>query len=119
MAISLLIGKILFGGYFIYSGLNHFFETEMLAGYAKSKNVPMPTAAVLLAGGMIVLGGLGVLFGIYTKWSLALIALFLLVVSFAMHNFWSDKDPASKMSNRINFSKNIALLGAALMLMSL
>lgn len=118
MGILLIIGKILFGGYFIYSGFNHFVKTEMLSEYAKSKNVPAPIAAVLLGGVMIFLGGLGVLFGVYVKWSLALVAIFLLVVSFAMHNFWSDKDPALKMSNMINFSKNMALLGAALMMIA-
>jgi uncharacterized membrane protein YphA (DoxX/SURF4 family) len=118
MEISLLIGKILFGGYFIYSGFNHFRNSEMLSGYAKSKGVPMPTAAVLLSGAMIFLGGLGVLFGMYVRLSLALIAAFLLIVSFAIHNFWAVKDPTAKMGDMINFSKNMALLGASLMLMS-
>jgi uncharacterized membrane protein YphA (DoxX/SURF4 family) len=119
MAIALLIGRIIFGGYFIYSGFGHFRNTKMLTGYAKSKSVPMPEAAVLVGGAMMLLGGLGVLFGVYMQWALALIAIFLLVVSFAMHAFWNDKDPTAKMGNQINFSKNIALLGAALMLMSL
>jgi uncharacterized membrane protein YphA (DoxX/SURF4 family) len=119
MITSLLIGKILFGGYFIYSGLNHFLNLEMLSGYAKSKNVPLPKVGVLFSGTMIFLGGLGVLFGIYVNLSLALIAIFLLVVSLMIHNFWSVTDPTAKMGDVINFSKNMALLGAALMLMSL
>lgn len=119
MEISLLIGKILFGGYFIYSGLNHFRSTEMLAGYAKSKNVPMPKASVLLSGAMMVLGGLGVLLGMYVKISLALIAAFLLVASFAMHAFWKESDQAAKMGDMVNFTKNIALIGAILMLIAL
>lgn len=91
----------------------------MLAGYAKSKNVPLPKVAVLVSGLLMLLGGLGVLFGMYVQWSLALIAIFLLVVSFAVHNFWAVEDPTAKMGDTVNFSKNMALLGASLMLMSL
>lgn len=91
----------------------------MLAGYAKSKRVPMPTAAVIVAGLPIFVGGLGVLFGVYMKWSLALIAIFLLIVSITMHNFWAVKDPMARSGELLNFSKNMALLGAALMMMSL
>jgi uncharacterized membrane protein YphA (DoxX/SURF4 family) len=91
----------------------------MLAGYAKSKNVPYPKLAVLVSGLFLLLGGLGVLFWLYPTVALVLIAVFLLVVSFAMHNFWADKDDATRSANTINFSKNMALLGAALMLMTL
>jgi hypothetical protein len=34
-----------------------------------------------------------------------------------MHNFWSTEDPAQRMNDMINFSKNLALLGGALALM--
>ncbi|MBI5221628.1 MAG: hypothetical protein HY979_02390 [Candidatus Magasanikbacteria bacterium] len=34
-----------------------------------------------------------------------------------MHNFWKDTDQNMKMSNYVNFTKNMALLGAALMLL--
>ena len=36
-----------------------------------------------------------------------------------MHNFWSVQDPQQKMGDQINFFKNMALLGAALMLSDL
>lgn len=114
-----LIGRIIFGGYFIYSGFNHFKNSTALAGYAKSKNVPYPKLAVLISGLFLLVGGLGVLFWLYPVWALSLIAIFLLIVSFSMHNFWEDKDDATRSANTINFSKNMALLGAALMLMAL
>jgi len=31
-----------------------------------------------------------------------------------MHNYWADTDPNMKMANRINFMKNLGLLGASL-----
>jgi putative oxidoreductase len=37
-----LIGRILFGGYFIYNGYNHLKNLSMMSGYAKTKGVPFP-----------------------------------------------------------------------------
>jgi hypothetical protein len=34
-----------------------------------------------------------------------------------MHDFWKAEDPAQRMNDMINFSKNLALLGGALALM--
>ncbi len=34
-----------------------------------------------------------------------------------MHAFWKIKDPMEKMRDSINFQKNVALMGAALMLL--
>jgi hypothetical protein len=31
-----------------------------------------------------------------------------------MHDFWNETDPMAKMSQRINFLKNVALFAAAL-----
>lgn len=115
------LGRILFGGYFFWNGLNHFTKGEMMAGYAASKNVPLPKLAVYASGLLIFLGGAGVLIGnqIYTTWSLAMIIVFLVLVTFKMHNYWKDQDPNAKMMNMLNFMKNMALLGATLMLLAL
>ena len=44
-----------------------------------------------------------------------LLVVFLLAASFGIHNFWTVKDPQAKMNERINFLKDIALLGFVLM----
>lgn len=110
-----LLGRIIFGGYFLSSGINHFLETQMMSGYAASKGVPMPTIAVLVAGALIVAGGALVLLGYKVRWAAWLIILFLVPVTFMMHNFWAV-DPEMKQSEMINFMKNIGLIGASLMI---
>lgn len=97
----------------------HFARNAMMSQYAASKGIPLPKLAVYVSGLMILLGGLGVLTGAYTQISLALIVIFLLIVTFKMHNYWKDQDPNVKMGNQINFMKNLALLGAALMLLAM
>jgi uncharacterized membrane protein YphA (DoxX/SURF4 family) len=116
MGILFLIGRLIFGGYFIMSAWGHFKNLSMLAGYAQSKGVPSPKVAVFGSGVLMLLGGLGIIFGIAPEASLALLIIFLVPVSFKMHAFWKETDPNAKMSERIQFMKNMALVGALLML---
>ena len=90
MEIIFLIGRILFGGFFVMNGFNHLTKTGMMAGYASSKNVPMAKLAVIFTGLMILLGGAGIVLGVYIKLSVTLLVIFLFFVSFKMHNFWVD-----------------------------
>jgi uncharacterized membrane protein YphA (DoxX/SURF4 family) len=119
MNILFLIGRIIFGGYFILSGLNHFKNLRMLSGYAQSKGTPAPSAAVIVSGIMILLGGLSILLGAYPIVGIILILAFLIPVSFIMHNFWAVEDQQMKMADMINFTKNMALVGAALMFLAI
>lgn len=111
-----LIGRILFGGYFILQGINHLKHANGLAQYAASKGVPSPKVGVVVSGLMILLGGLGVVLGVYTVLSTLLIAAFLIAVSIKMHAFWNINEPQAKMNEKIQFMKNVALLGAALVM---
>jgi putative oxidoreductase len=113
-----LIGRIIFGGYFIYNGINHIRNLEPMSQYAGSKKVPMPKAAVAASGGLILAGGASVLLGVKPKYGAAALIGFLAAVSPTMHDFWSVEDPGQRMMQTINFTKNMALLGAALALMS-
>lgn len=110
------IGSVLFGGFFIIQGVSHFTKHAMITSYAASKGVVAPGAVVTLSGLLIVLGGLGVIFGV-TRFGLFLITLFLVPVTLQMHAFWKVSDPAARSRDMIDFLKNTALLGASLMLL--
>lgn len=112
-----LLGRVLYGGYFFIMGVNHFRNTGALAGYAASKGVPSPALAVRGSGLLLLLGGAGVLLGAHTGLAVLALALFLVPVTFKMHAFWSVADPNMKMMDYVNFMKNLALLGGALMLL--
>ena len=114
-----LIGRIIFGGFFIYSGLNHFLGVGMMANYTKMKGVPLPRAAVIITGLMLTVGGLSMVLGAYPKIGIALLAGFLIPVSILMHNFWKIQDPQLKVADKVNFTKNMALLGAVLMFLAI
>jgi len=119
MKIPFLIGRLVFGGYFLYAGINHFKQRKPLAQYAGSKNVPMPEAAVTVSGALLTLGGASILLGVKPKVGAAAIVGFLAGVSPVMHDFWRVEDPNQRINDMINFGKNIALLGGALALMAI
>lgn len=116
MNILFLIGRILLGGFFIYSGFNHFSYMKNMVEYTKSKKIPAPHLAVAVSGLMILIGGLFVLFAFHFHTGLALIAIFLILVTPMMHQFWKEKDHM-RMIDQTSFLKNVAILGAVLILM--
>ena len=111
-----LIGRIIYGGFFVYNGLNHLINLKMLAGYAAMKGVPAPQVAVLVSGLMILVGGAMVVLGWKVRLGAWLIVLFLVPVTFKMHAFWAETGDL-RMIDMISFAKNMGLLGAALMIM--
>jgi putative oxidoreductase len=117
MDIVLLVGRILFGGFFIVMGINHIQNLAMMSGYAKSKNVPYARLAVMVTGAMLVVGGASVLFGILPIVGLTVLILFLLSTLVTMHDFWNLEDPQLRAADQVNFLKNVALIGASLALM--
>jgi putative oxidoreductase len=119
MKAAFLLGRLLFGGFFIYSGIGHFKETKAMSQYAGAKNVPMPDLAVTVSGAMLVAGGASILLGVKPKLGTLAIIGFLTGVSPIMHDFWSAQDPEQRQNEMIHFSKNMAMLGASLALLGM
>ncbi len=116
---ALVIGRLLFGGLFVYNGVNHFRNRAALVGYAQYKKVPAPAAGVMVSGIWLLISGLSVVLGIRPQVGSLMIVAFLLIVSPVMHNYWAATDDNSRMNDFINFTKNAALAGAALMFLSI
>lgn len=90
-----------------------------MTGYAKTKGAPSPRIAVPLSGLLLILGGLSILLGIHPTVGAVLLLIFLLPVTFIMHNFWKPQDQNTKSIEAVNFLKNLALVGALLMFLAL
>jgi putative oxidoreductase len=117
MADLFLMGRLIFGAFFLYSGVHHILDMATLAQFAGAKGVPMPEAAVLLTGALLIVGALSILLGILPRLGLACIILFLAGVTPTMHAFWSVADPQMRQMEMGNFMKNMALMGSALMML--
>jgi putative oxidoreductase len=117
MKAPFLLGRILFGGFFMYNGIHHLREAKTMAPYAGAKGVPSPELAVRLAGVPLLAGGASILLGVKPKLGAAAILGFLVGVSAIMHDFWRNEDSQQRLNEMINFTKNLALAGGALALM--
>src|SRR6266516_4595948 len=106
----LLIGRIVFSFFFIYSGFNHLTKLSMYAQYAGASGVPAPTVLTAVAGVMLLAGGLSILLGVQARWGALLIP-----AAFMVHKFWGIADPMMAANQAAQFWKNISLTGACLM----
>jgi putative oxidoreductase len=114
MKYFVLLGRMLYVAIFIMSGPNHF--TAGAIGYAASKGVPMASILVPLSGIIAFVGALSILLGYKAKYGAWLIVVFLLPITFMIHNFWTYTDPMQAQMHMVNFMKNLSMLGAALMI---
>lgn len=111
-----LAGRILFGGFFIISGIRHFQYLPIMTQFTGAKGVPAPKLFVIGSGLLILFGGAIMLLGCRPLWGVVAITVFLVPVTLVMHDYWADTDPMAKQMNQVNFLKNVALLGAAWMM---
>jgi uncharacterized membrane protein YphA (DoxX/SURF4 family) len=117
MKAPFLLGRLIFGGFFLYNGIHHFQERKQMAQYAAAKGVPLAEAAVVGSGVALAVGGASVLLGVKPKIGALAILGFLAGVSPVMHDFWKQEDPGQRQGEMINFAKNMAMAGAALALL--
>lgn len=119
MDVLVLIGRILFSAVFLSSAVGHLTQTDVMAGYAKSRGVPAARLAVLASGVLILVGGLSVLLGIWPDVGALLLVLFLVPTAITMHAFWRETDGQARQNEMIAFTKDLALAGAAIALFAL
>jgi putative oxidoreductase len=118
MDVIFLIGRILFALVFVSSGfMAHLGEGgKQGREYARSLGAPSPDLLVPLSGVAIIVGGLLIAFGIWADLGALLIIGFLIGITPVMHAFWKVDDPQMQQIQSAMFFKNVALLGAALII---
>src|ERR1700693_6290817 len=62
-----LIGRLLFAGLFITSGINHLKKRKEMAEYARAKGFPQPELAVTLSAVPLLIGGTSLALGVKTQ----------------------------------------------------
>ena len=114
MDVVLLLGRVLFGALFLASAMGHLTQTQAMAGYAASRGVPMATAATILTGVQIILGGLSVILGVWGDLGSLVLVAFLAGTASLMHPFWREAEAMNRQMEMVHFNKDLALAGAAL-----
>ncbi|WP_425490704.1 DoxX family protein [Haloprofundus salilacus] len=116
--LAFLLGRVLFGAVLAFNGLNHFLNGDQMVGYAQAKGVPAPGLAVPFTGGMLLFGGIGIAVGLLPTLAAGALVVFLLVTTPLMHDFWAAPE-GQQQNEMINFLKNVAMLGGALVFLAL
>ena len=109
---------------FISGGLDQLRNPQPKAGPASpiakpiADRVPQlpndPESLVKLDGAIKIAGGLGLVFGPFARPAALLLAGSLVPTTLAGHRFWETTDPDQKVSDRVEFFKNVSLLGGLL-----
>jgi len=110
----MVVGRLLLGGYFAFTGLNHFMKDEQKSGWIQSKGLPAADTLNYLAAGLLLVSGLGVVLGTYPVVAWGALTSFTLAASFLFHDFW-NMEGEEKQNHMNNFTKNMALLGGLML----
>jgi len=107
------LGRLLFALIFLMSGFTHF--AKQTIAFAASQGVPMASVLVPLSGIIALSGALSILLGFRARLGAWLIVIFLIGVT-PLHKFWGITDPMMQQMQMVNFMKNLAMLGGALLI---
>ena len=119
MDVLFVIGRILFALVFLGSAVAHLTDKGEMAGYAESRGVKPGRPAVLVSGVVILVGAVLVVLGLWIDVGAILLGLFTLSTAVLMHNFWTEKKSQARQTEMIQFMKDLALTGAAVILLYL
>ena len=111
---AILLGRILLAVLFISSGwgkLTGGFDGTVHA--IAGKGLPFAEVLAAITVAIELAGGLALLLGWKARWAALLLALFLIVITPIMHNFWGAA-PAQVTMQKVNFMKNLSILGGML-----
>jgi putative oxidoreductase len=110
-----LLGRILLAGMFVISGYGKIPGFEGTVGYIAAKGLPVPQLLAAIAILIELGGGLAILLGWKTRWAALALIVFLIVITPIFHGFWAVP-PEQVMAQKINFMKNVSILGGMLLL---
>lgn len=128
MAISRLVARPLLGSIFFVGGYNAVKNPEAHAAQARSvtdrivpalqqQGVPVPSDPVTLArinGATQIAAATALALGKAPRLSAGVLAASLVPTTIAGHPFWAEDDPGAKTGQKVQFAKNLSILGGLL-----
>ena len=115
-----LLARLMLVAIFMLSALgNKIPQFSETVDYMATEGVPQPRLALFGAIALLLLGGLSVIPGAWTRIGASFLFVFLVAATFFFHDFWSFGDPAQAQQQQvqlIHFMKNVAIGGGLLML---
>jgi putative oxidoreductase len=116
--ILFLIGRVLVGGMYMGAAIMNLLDLDGKAGYTASKGLAYPHMWVVVASVLLLIAGASFMTGIRPTIGVGALVLFLVPVTFIMHNFWAETGLA-QINDLRAFMGNVGLLGSAVMFLAI
>lgn len=112
-----LIGRILFGLYFVFTGAGfHIPKSKMAEDYARSMRFPIPGIAGWPTGLWMIAAGLSIALGVWPDIGALMIGAFAIPAAAWFHRFWEVEDPMVRQFQQGYFGRNVIMVGACLIM---
>jgi putative oxidoreductase len=98
--------------------MNKIPQFNEVTGYMEKAGMPMPTLMLIGAIVFLLAGSASVVLGFKARLGAVLLFVFLALANYYFHNFWDIADPEKQQAEMGNFMKNVALMGAFLVIMA-
>jgi putative oxidoreductase len=108
------IGRALLAAIFVISGYNKLTGFNDLVATLAKQGLPLPQVFAFGTIGIELVGGIFLLIGFKARWTALVMALFLVPATLLFHRYWSFEGSA-RAAQKINFLKNLAIMGGLLM----
>ena len=114
-----LLARISLATIFIASAVgNKIPQFRATVEYMKTEGVPNPTFALFGAIGLLLLGGLSLVIGAWTRIGAFFLLVFIVAATYFFHDFWQFVDPLQRQLQTIQFLKNLAIAGGLISLIA-
>jgi putative oxidoreductase len=108
-----LLARLVFGGVLAFNAINNLRDLDNNIAYAENNGAPRPELTVPFASGALLFGSLGIVLWRVPRLAAVSVLSFLVPTTPVMHDFWAvDED--QKTMEKIQFLKNLGLIGGAL-----
>jgi len=114
MHLAFRLACVVLGLPFIWLGYEAAIAPGARVAMAARLRIPRPDLAVRFNGAAMVAGGLGVATGLLWQAAALGLVLSLILTTLAGHAFWTQSDAQARKANRIQFLKNLGLIGGLL-----
>jgi len=114
-----LLARLMIAAIFLASAIgNKILQFKATADYMQQEGVLLPQLALVGAIGLLLLGGLALILGAWTRIGAFFLLVFLVAATYYFHDFWKFIDPTQRQLQTIQFMKNMAIGGGLLSLMA-
>lgn len=114
-SLTITIGRILLGLYFLIPGLMKVAGSAGTIAYMQGHGIPFASSLMWFAAAVNIVGGLFLISGRHVKLVAYGFVVYILLVNFLLHDFWNMEGENVSHETQ-NFIKNLAILAGLLVL---